>query len=236
MARSSKGVIVLGATYRPAETDEPNGSAWRLDAMSAAEPANGEQHCTAFREGRYGLVHDLLDHWIPGFPPMGHRAEAKALVQHAARTGADPLPTLEALVDRDLLSGCCQGEPLAGLLPHDLAEFLPRKNLSDVECLRFLRQSVGDGLLRTRLITRLVEVGWDGMAPARATWIGRGLDFGRRRNVALALERLMAGMEEAVHSEGWSQAHGELAVASDMVRFRFDSPGVWEWAREVRPA
>lgn len=236
MARSSKGVIVLGATYRPVETDEPDGSAWRLDAVAAAEPARGERSCAVVWEGRYGLVHDLLDHWIPGFPPNSHRGKAKALVQHADRTGADPLPALEAMVDRDLLSACCQGEPLASFLPRDLAESLPQTGLADAECLRLLRQRVGDGLVRTRLITRLGELGWDGMTPARATWIGRGLDFGRRRNVATALERLLTGMEEAVRSEGWSRAHGELAVASDMVRFRFDSPAVWERAREVRPA
>lgn len=230
MARSSKGVITLRVSYRP------DGPAWRLNALEASARSDGEADCAAAGECDYGLIHDLLDHWIPGFPPNLPRTEAKALLQYAARTGSDPLPALTTIVDRDLLAGCCRGEPLIALLPSDLLEYLPASHLGDAEAMQLLRERLGDGLVRSRLITCLVELGWAGMPPARATWIGRGLDYRRRQNVAAALERLLVGMEEAVHSEGWPQAHGELAVANDMVRFRFDRPGRWEWAREVLPA
>jgi len=231
-----KGVITVGAAYGPAAGEASHGAAcWRLDPDGGQVRSGNPDYCAAARDHVHGLVHEVIDHWIPGFGPQSHRAEAKALIQHAARTGSDPLPALQRMVDGDLLKGHCEGEGLADFLPCELRQYLPGGNLTDGERMRILRGELGDGLVRTRLTTRLVDLGWEGMAPARATWIGRGLDFRRRRGVADALRRVQDWMEDTVRREDLAQAQGELAVASDMVRFRFEAPRAWEWAREVRP-
>lgn len=235
MARWRKGVITVGATYGPAEGGaSPTAACWRLDPAGEEVRAGNPDYCAAARDHVHGLVHEVIDHWIPGFGPQSHRAEAKALLQYAARTGADPLPALQRMVEVDLLEGRCEGEGLDDFLPCELRQYLPAGDLTDGERMRVLRGELGDGLVRTRLTTRLVDLGWEGMAPARATWIGRGLDFRRRRGVADALQRLQDWMEDTVRREGLVHARGELAVASDMVRFRFEAPDAWEWAREVR--
>jgi|GEM_PF-6001996 len=235
MAGAKKGVITVGATFAPTGGGRDAARAWRLDAGAFGHAPATPPPCAGAGDGGPELVHELLDHWVPGFGLAGVRAEAKALIQFAGRTGADPGPALQALVDGALLRGHCPGEALTRLLPCDLHHHLPRHALPDEEAMRLLRRELGDGLVRNRLLAELVEVGWAGLAPARATWIGRGLDYGRRQRLAEALERVLAWMGHVARQEGWADAHGELAVASDMVRFRFDRPGVWEWAREVRP-
>jgi hypothetical protein len=58
------------------------------------------------------LIHDILDHYLCGLPPSGHRNEAIALHQLALRTGADPLPDLAQMVDEDLIHGHVLGETM----------------------------------------------------------------------------------------------------------------------------
>lgn len=236
MGRIPKGVVTLGVTYAQSR-HTATGGAWHIDPAVAAGIG---MDCPAHGHDSPELVHELLDHWIPGFPLRGAGAEAKALVQFAARTGADPMPGLRGIVDRLLLQWDAHAAPptesLRDLLPTELHACLPRtKAVDEAELRRHLRAELGDGLLRAHLSARLLELGWQGMAPARATWFGRGLDFHRRQALARALGRVLAWMEYGV--QGWEQAHGhgELAVANDMVRFRFDRPAVWEWACEVGP-
>lgn len=232
MGRIPKGVVTLGVTFAQSR-HAVTGGAWHIDSAVAEGAA---MDCPAEGHDSPELIHELLDHWIPGFPLRGPRAEAKALVQLAARTGADPMPGLQGLADRLMLSEGAPDEPLPDLLPRDLLARLSRSKLSDDADLRQrLRDELGDGLLHARLTARLLELGWGGMAPARATWLGRGLDFRRRQALARSLARVLAWVEHSVQGVDQAPGHGELAVASDMVRFRFDPPAVWEWACEVGP-
>ena len=236
MGRIPKGVVTLGVTFAPSQ-HAVTGAAWHIDPAVAAGVI---KDCPVAGNDSPELIHELLDHWIPGFPLRGPRAEAKALVQFAARTGADPLPDLQGVVDRLLLQWDAQpdapADSLADLLPVELLARLSRTGGAEESALlQRLRDELGDGLLRARLTARLLELGWGGMAPARATWFGRGLDFRRRQALARSLAQVLAWMEHSVHGMEQATVHGELAVASDMVRFRFDPPAVWEWAREVGP-
>jgi hypothetical protein len=232
MGRIPKGVVTVGVT-RAANQYAPAEAAWHLDPAVAP---GGSLDCPAEGHDSPDLIHELLDHWIPGFALGGARAEAKALVQFAARTGGDPMPGLEGLADRLVLAAEQPADPLPDILPRDLLARLSRAEMTDALALRRrLQDELGEGLLRARLTGQLLELGWEGMAPARATWFGRGLDFRRRQALARALGRVLHWMEHSVQRAEQAPAHGELAVASDMVRFRFDPPGVWEWAREVGP-
>ncbi|HKJ71610.1 MAG TPA: hypothetical protein VKA55_07660 [Gammaproteobacteria bacterium] len=231
MGRIPKGVVTLGVTFAPSR-HAVAGGAWHIDPAGTGGAAMA---CPAEGHDSPELIHELLDHWIPGFATGGMVGEAKAVVQQAARTGSDPVPALGGLVDALLRPGEGPQGRLRDFLPADLLPHLPRKARSDEEDVRLLRRELGDGLLRARLLGRLVDVGWQGFAPARAVWIGRGLDFRRRHHLADSLHGVVDWMGRAVRDAGWDDARGELALADDMVRFRFHAPGVWEWAREVRP-
>ncbi len=235
MGRIKKGVVTVEATYRASWSDASGTRGWRLD------PAMEEPSLRSATPGEAGwgpdwaLIHALLDHWIPGFPFTSHRSRAKAMVQLAGRTGVDPAPLLQHMVDEDLLVTGSRGERLDSLLPVFLAERLPADRLPDCERLAALRADVGDGLLRSTLTAHLLRLGWEGVAPARATWLARGLDFGRRGSMAAALHNLFEWMDGTVREGGWEEAHGEIAAADDWVRFRFDRPRSQEWARVVQP-
>lgn len=196
---------------------------WKLEAATAeaeviaATAYTGEQVPTSV------LVHDILDHWLPGWPLSGHRAEARALAQLAARTGADPQPDLAQMVDEDLLRGDCQGEPLDTFLPPALAARLPATG-SDRERMAALCAELGTGLVRATLVARFVELGWEGMAAARTAWHRAGLDYDRRAALGQAVQAALEWADAQVTAAGWPEAMGRFRLATDAAEFVFDDP------------
>ncbi|KPV41747.1 hypothetical protein AN478_01390 [Thiohalorhabdus denitrificans] len=191
----------------------------------AATPYPGERIPTSV------FIHDILDHWVPGFSLSGHRSEAKALVQLAARTGSDPVPDYGQMVDEDLLRGDCHGEALETFLPPELADRLPAEG-PDRARMRALVEELGAGLVRATLIARFVELGWAGMEEAQAGWLARGLVYERRASMGLALQALFERVDARALEAGWAEADGEVGLARDHVAFRIHQPEAME---EVRP-
>jgi len=234
MTHDNEGWAVA-VRYRETWADGFGARGWKLVAAEeeaeviAATPYHGERVPTSV------FVHDILDHYVSGFALSGHRAEAKALVQLAARTGSDPTPDYQQMVDEDLLRGDCQGEALADFLPPVLAEQL-RAGSSDRERMGALRAELGDGLVRASLTARFVELGWRGMAEARAAWAERGLDYGRRAAIGLALQALFERLDAAVQQSGWRSAEGEFVLANERVAFRFRWPEALADSEPVAPA
>jgi len=218
-------------TYRARWADGFGARGWKLDAAMAEAEVIAATAYTGERIPTSVLVHDILDHWVPGFPLSGHRAEAKALVQLAGRTGADPTPDYQQMVDEDLLRGDCQGEPLATFLPPELGPHLPAEG-GDRDRMRALRDRLGDGLVRATLTTRFVQLGWTGVEEAQAAWRRTGLSYDRRAELGLALQRLFERLDRFVQALGWSSASGELVLSDEEVAFRFREPE----AREDREA
>jgi len=209
--------------YRETWSDGFGARGWKLACaleeaeVIAATPYPGESIATSV------LIHDILDHYVPGFPLSGHRAEAKALVQLAARTGSDPTPDYQQMVEEDLLRGDCHGEPLTDFLPPPLAGRLPESG-SDRDRMQALRTELGDGLVRATLTARFVELGWAGMEEAQAAWRARGLRYERRAELGLALQRLFGRLDELVLGRGWSSAVGDFLLTNEEVSFRFLRP------------
>lgn len=233
MAAATAAVRVpvrYGATW----ADGFGARGWKLEAalaeaeVIAATPFHGERIPTSV------VVHDILDHHVSGFTLSGHRAEAKALVQLAARTGSDPTPDYQQMVDEDLMAGDCHGEPLAEFLPPVLAERLPARG-SDRERMQGLRRAVGDGLVRASLTARFLELGWAGMEEARAGWRAKGLDYARRGALGLALQRLFERLDDRVQQQGWETAGGEFLLNDGEVAFRWSGETVLVDREPVAP-
>jgi hypothetical protein len=215
--------VTVAVTFRERWQDGFGARGWKLDdAMAeseviAATPYAGDRIPTSV------LVHDILDHWVPGFPLTGHRAEAKALVQLAARTGSDPLPDYGQMVDEDLLRGDCSGESLESFLPPVLAERLPEAG-TERERMAAITASLGTGLVRATLVARFVELGWAAMPEVPTAWAARGLDYERRAGLGLALQGLLTWADGRVAEMGWEAAHGHFHLGREAAAFAFDEP------------
>jgi hypothetical protein len=216
-------VTEVAVQYRQRWADGFGARGWKLaeameeDEVIAVTAYAGERVPTSV------LVHDILDHWLPGWPLSGHRAEARALIQLAARTGADPQPDLAQMVDEDLLRGHCHGEPLETFLPPLLATRLPEAG-SDRERMAALCADLGPGLVRAMLVARFVELGWEGMAEARAAWWRQGLDYERRDVLGRALQGALEWADTRVDELGCEAASGRFRLGNEAVSFVFDEP------------
>lgn len=198
--------------------DDPN--------IIASTPATGHQIPTAV------FIHDILDHALCGLPPSGHRAESIALLQLAARTGADPRPDLAQMVDEDLMQGQANGEPLDSLLPEDLKPQRLDRPCSGRAVIQPLIDRLGPEVVRSRLTQHLLEIGVAGAAKAEAAYRARGLEYARRGALGLTLQRLFTEADRQVCEAGWHQASGLIAISQERCALRVQSPQTWAVASQ----
>jgi len=194
-------------------TDDPN--------IIASTPATGDRIPTAV------FIHDILDHALCGLPPSGHRAEAIALLQLAARTGADPRPDFAQMVDEDLLQGRADGETLETLLPAELMAMRPPAAPGGRALIRHLAAQCGREALRARLIQHLFDLGEAGRSQAHAAYQAHGLVDSRRGALGLALQRLFELADQQVCAAGWDAATGMVAIDPTVCQFRLMTPRPW---------
>jgi hypothetical protein len=205
---------------------------WKLDCsigdpmVIAATAETGEQIPTSV------FIHDILDHHLCGLPMSGHRTEAIALIQLAARTGADPRPDFAGMVREDLMQGQVNGEPLRSFLPPALREQLPDTLDNGAEIIDWLAEQLGRETLRERLVERFFELGETGAASARQHYQSHGLDYDRRRELGLALQTLLVEMDKRALELNWEEAHGEVALTQQRCGFVIKTPEQRRWESE----
>jgi hypothetical protein len=166
--------------YRRTWQDGFGARGWKLAGTAndpeviASTAATGERIPTSV------FVHDILDHSLCGLGPSGHRNEAVALLQLAARTGADPTPDFAQMVDEDLLQGRVLGETFRQFLPPELTKTLPAGIRDGKAIVERLQAQLGPEVLRKRLIAWFFELGREGagslcvagprLCPSRTAW------------------------------------------------------------------
>ena len=226
--------VMVPAIYARQWDDGFGARGWKLDVpgagadVIAATPYPGERILTSV------FVHDLVDHHLCGFRLSGYLDEAGALIQLAQRTGSDPVPDFQQIIDEDLLSGLVAGPDWKDLLPASLAaEIDPR--VDPKVALEDLRRKLGDGLLRALFTAGFVQEGWRRRDAARAAWTARGLDYAARPRIALALQKLFGWMDAQVQARDWPRARGELAIGNHAVAFHFWEPADQRRVVAVKP-
>lgn len=222
--------IRIPCLYRRAWKDGFGARGWKL-ASTAKDPeiiastaATGERIPTSV------FVHDILDHILCGLGPSGHRNEAVALLQLAARTGADPTPDFAQMVDEDLLQGHILGETLHEFLPLELVNTLPA-GIGDREAIvERLQAQMGPEVLRKRLIARFFELGRAGTPRAQEHYASRGLDLDQRGALGLALQRLLQHADAWVQESDVEAAAGTVCITPERCCFEIRDP---RWSRET---
>ncbi|MDT8388146.1 MAG: hypothetical protein RQ736_11580 [Thiogranum sp.] len=216
--------IAVPVTYQREWQDGFGARGWKLDvsinepSVIAATAETGERIPTSV------LVHDILDHHLCGFRIGGHRNEAMALLQLAARTGADPRVDFRQIIDEDIMHGHCNGESLRAFLPPDLAEQLPADLDDDRSLIQHLRSVIDETVLRERLVQHFVQIGESVQSQVEAHWRDLGLSYRRRSEMGKALQQLLARVDKQARDQHWEQAHGRFMVGDQECALVLETP------------
>lgn len=190
--------IVITLTYKQIWDDGYGARGWKLDStlddpeIIASTPYHGEKIATSV------LIHDMLDHYLSGFGPSGHRNEAMALTQLGSRTNTDIEPDFAQMVDEDILQGNIIGEPLETFLPTTLSTILPDSLSTNADKMGFLAQKFGQKPLRLMLVERFYELGKLGIPSAIAHYRGYGLNYACCKATGIALQTLLEQIDQIV--------------------------------------
>ncbi|VAW81178.1 hypothetical protein MNBD_GAMMA13-1283 [hydrothermal vent metagenome] len=219
--------LAIRVTYKLEWQDGFGARGWKLDCtlddpnVIATTAATGCQISTSV------LVHDMLDHYISGFPLSGHRNEAMALIQLASRTGSDPRPDYAQMVDEDLMQGSVSGERLRSFLPPGFLKYLPDNSMSGKQVISALVDKLGQSALRTALIDRFFELGERGIPLAQASWRRHGLDYQLRNQFGQCLQKLLARVDKVIQERGCSYANGEFLLNNQSCQLHGVTPDVY---------
>lgn len=232
-ADSADSGAAVPVQYRAVWEDGFGARGWKLDvaldepSVIAATAVTGERIPTSV------LVHDILDHHLSGVAIGGHRNEAIALVQLASRTGADASLDYGQITDEDLLQGQCNGESLWSFLPDDLRRLAGDGGQEGKQLIETLQQRLGAGPLRERLVERFWEIGRAEQQHVEDRWRRSGLDYGRRGEMGLALQRLLAQADEEAREREWPTAAGVFRVGNRHCSLTLGAPRERHWVEPV---
>jgi len=210
--------IVITLTYKQIWDDGYGARGWKLDStlddpeIIASTPYHGEKIATSV------LIHDMLDHYLSGFGPSGHRNEAMALTQLGSRTDTDIGPDFAQMVDEDVLHGNIIGESLETFLPTTLITILPDSLLTNADKMEFLAQQIGQKSLRMILVERFYELGKLGIPIAIAHYRGHGLNYACRKATGIALQTLLEQIDQIVVERELLKSHAHFYVENTQCR------------------
>lgn len=213
--------------YRHTWQDGFGARGWKLAGAAEDPEVIASTAATGERIPTSVLVHDILDHLLCGLGPSGHRNEAVALLQLAARTGADPRPDFAQMVDEDLLCGRVLGESFQEFLPPELAKTLPAGIRDGKAVAARLQAHMGAERLRERLIGRFFQLGRAGATKARKHYAAQGLDPGQRGPLGLALQGLLERADTRVREANLEKAAAEISITPRCCGFEIREPQRW---------
>ena len=216
--------MTIPVTFKLEWDDGFGARGWKLD-NNASDPEviastafSGESIRTSV------LIHDILDHFVSGFGPSGHRNEAMALMQLSLRTGSYIRPDITQMIEEDILQGNVIGESLENFLPEVLLRNLPTVSTSNKEKMQILITKLGRDTVLKSLISRFHEIGMLGIPRAIKNWETLGLNYSLRPAMGLCLQSLLENAEHYVSENNVSSARGDFVVENITCSLQLSPP------------
>lgn len=216
--------VDVHVTYRDEWPDGFGARGWKLDTTLDDPAVIASTSETGDRIGTSVLVHDILDHYISGFPMRGHRHEAMALIQLNKRTGSDPRPDYEQMVAEDLMHGVVSGEAMRSFLPPHITQLLPPDVISGKEIIDFLASTLGHESLRAALVERFFELGERGIPLALANWNSYDLDYARNAAIGACLQGLLLEVDRMFLDGAYSFGKGFFQIGNRACQLILEQP------------
>ncbi len=208
--------VRLPATYCSEWQDGFGVRGWKLD-VSIGDPAViASTEETGQRIPTSVFVHDILDHHLCGLPMSGHRNEAIALKLLEERTGSSPVPDYAQMIDEDILPGEVNGEDMLSFLPDTLLDQVPEVARTDGRSIiQYLSELLGKDVLKQSLLEHFHNLGEDGYQQARDSWHATGLDFQRREQIGLCIQRLLENSSQFLKDKAPELVHAEIRLSKE---------------------
>ncbi|MBN6741178.1 hypothetical protein JKG47_11660 [Acidithiobacillus sp. MC6.1] len=213
--------IEIPITYFRQWNDDYGARGWKLDVtiddpeIIACTPFHGDKIPTSV------LIHDILDHFLCGFGPSGHRNEAMALAQLGSRAGSDIIPDLTQMVEEDLLHGNVIGESLEQFLPNTISQLITDGKAANREIIERLIISMGRDRLKAELIGHMIDIGRQATPMAMGQWNQHGLDYGIRKGIGFALQELFEQTDAYVIQNELQTAQASFWVGNNQCYLSF---------------
>ena len=208
--------VCVPVSYQKTWDDGFGARGWKLDVANTDPAIIASTRETGDRIPTSVLIHDLLDHLLSGFEISGHRAEAMALVKLGKRTGSDIRCDYLQMVHEDLHNGWVNHESLASFLPAALIDKVPPEQQADGRALiRALQTQLGENELVERLVQRFLDLGERGRGHAQDSWRLLGLKTSRRREIGLALQRVLSEVDQRVENKGVEQLSAAFIIGNE---------------------
>jgi hypothetical protein len=166
----------------------------------------------------------VLDHYLCGVGIGGHRNEAIAIGQLAERTGSDPSPDLQQIIEEDILIGHINGESMESFLPDWLKAFLPADQSNSPKIIEQLESRLGRETLRHALLDHFMALGAKGAHEARLSFERYGLEYLRRPRMGWCLQSILEEADEFVVTQNLEQASGDFYVSNDACGLTLKEP------------
>lgn len=222
--RAGRGRVSVPMTYRTEWPDGFGARGWKLDAAIVDHQVIASTSYTGEKIPTSVLVHDILDHYICGFGFSGHRNEAMAVAQLGLRTGTE-IRSSYALMVEEVLRGEVEGEGLDTFLPQSLTPHLLTEDLASREQMRHLSDKLGVNELRSILLSHFYEIGLAGVPHAIASWRRHGLDYNRRTDLGLCLQRLLVRAESWLAGPDPQHRHATFSVTNEGCTLEIEGKG-----------
>jgi len=208
--------VRVPVSYRKTWNDGFGARGWKLDIASTDPVIIASTRETGGRIPTSVLIHDLLDHFLSGFDISGHRAEAMALIQLGKRTGSDIRRDYLQMVREDLHYGRVNHESLASFLPPALiANARMDGHIDGRELIQALQSEMGVEELEERLVQHFMDLGERGEAHAQDSLRLLGLKPSRCREIGLALQRVLAEVDQRVENEGIERLNATFIISNE---------------------
>lgn len=212
--------VRLPLTYKKSWDDGFGARGWKLNATIGDLEIIASTRETGKKINTSVLVHDVLDHFLSGFGVSGHRSEAMALAQLALRTGSDPTPDYEQMINEDIMHGRVNRESLTQFLPDDLLALLPTATaMVENDIIARLKDVMGESRLRARLLEHFAALGESGKAHAADSWGKLGLDKKKQQPFGLALQNLLEQADSHVEQMDCDKAAAEIILNNNVCVF-----------------